>query len=244
METFCLVHGAWHDDACWELLVAELTRRGHECLTPVLPLENPAATFADYAEVVVGCIGSREDAVLVGHSMASAVTALVTPRRPVKLLVYLCPMMYGFPSAPDAPPRVRRGYSRPPIDEEGRSWWPRERAVSQLYGRLDRRVAERLARRLRPQPQGPFIAPYPLERPPEVPSAFIYAREDEFFDSAWSRWIAPTLLGVTAIEVPGGHFPMLEHPAVLADLLEEVSVAAWHPDRQPVKRGAPSPRDP
>jgi pimeloyl-ACP methyl ester carboxylesterase len=62
-----------------------------------------------------------------------------------------------------------------------------------------------------------------LARPPEVPSAFIYAREDELFDDRWSRWIAHNLLGVEPIELPGGHFPMLERPRALADVLETVA---------------------
>jgi len=68
-----------------------------------------------------------------------------------------------------------------------------------------------------------FDQPYPLALPPDIPSAFIYAREDELFDDRWSRWIAHELLGVEPIELPGGHFPMLEHPATLADVLETVS---------------------
>ena len=45
MTTFCLVHGAWHDDACWAPLVALLEARGHQCITPVLPLEDDDAGF-------------------------------------------------------------------------------------------------------------------------------------------------------------------------------------------------------
>ncbi len=223
MTTFCLVHGAWHDDLCWELLVAELERRGHACVTPVLPLEDAAASFEDYAAVVIECLKGRDAPVLVGHSMSSAVIPLVAIRRAVSLTVYLCPAMGGFPPPPAEPPYQRPGYERPPVDAEGRSWWPSDRAVSQLYGRLDTRLAERLAPRLRPQPQAVFRAPYPLERPPEVPSAFLYAHDDELFDPEWSTWIARQQLGVEAIELPGGHFPMLEHPAVLADILERIS---------------------
>ncbi len=46
---FCLVHGAWHDDTCWQPLAAELARRGHESLAPVLPLDDDRASFDDYA---------------------------------------------------------------------------------------------------------------------------------------------------------------------------------------------------
>jgi pimeloyl-ACP methyl ester carboxylesterase len=111
------------------------------------------------------------------------------------------------------------GWVRPPTDADGRSWWPHDRAVNQLYGRLDTELAERLAARLRPQPQALYGAPHP----PELPSAFLYAREDELFDDRWSRSIATSLLGVEAIELPGGHFPMLEHPPMIADGLEQVS---------------------
>jgi len=226
VTTFCLVHGAWHDDACWQPLVSELVHRGHECVTPVLPLERADASFEDYAQVVVDRLEGRDAPVLVGHSMSSAVIPLVALKRPVRLLVYLCPAMGGFPAPADEPPYQRPGYERPPTDANNRSWWPRERAVSQLYARVDPELAKRLARRLRPQPQSVFADPYPLKRPPELPSAFLYAREDELFDDRWSRWIARQLLGVDAIALPGGHFPMLEHPALLASTLERCAQAA------------------
>jgi pimeloyl-ACP methyl ester carboxylesterase len=192
-------------------------------VTPVLPLEDPTARFEDYAAAVLDSLDGRGAPVLVGHSMSSAVIPLVAAKRPVTLLVYLCPAMCGFPSPPNAPPYQRASYRRPALDAEGRSWWPPDRALQELYGRVDRTLAERLVKRLRPQPQFVFSAPYPFATPPKVPSVVLYAREDELFDDRWSRWIARTLFGIDAIELPGGHFPMLEHPETLADLLEQVS---------------------
>ena len=220
---FCLVHGAWHDEACWQPLVRELGHRGHECVVPVLPLDNDRASFEDYAQVVIERLRGREPPVLVGHSMSSAVIPLVVVKRPVRLLVYLCPAMGGFAPAPGEPPWRRVGYDPPPVDASGRSWWPRERAIAQLYERVEPELAERLASRLRPQPQAVFEREYPLARPPDHPSAFIFARDDELFDARWSRWVALNRLGVEPVELPGGHFPMLEHPATLADVLETVT---------------------
>jgi hypothetical protein len=40
-------------------------------------------------------------------------------------------------------------------------------------------------------------------------AALIYARE-EFFTPDWERFAAQTLLGIEPIEIPGGHFPMIE----------------------------------
>jgi pimeloyl-ACP methyl ester carboxylesterase len=223
VRTFCLVHGAWHDDACWAPLVALLEARGHRCITPVLPLEDDDASFEDYANVVIESLDGCEPPVLVGHSLSSAVIPLVGVRRPVALLVYLCPAMAGFSAPAGGPPYRRSGYNSPPVDAAGRMYWPRERAITQLYARLDRGSAERLADRLRPQPTGLFDEPYPLAEPPPIRSAFIYTREDELFDDEWSRWIAGALLGVEPLELPGGHFPMLEHTELLADALERVS---------------------
>ena len=49
---------------------------------------------------------------------------------------------------------------------------------------------------------------------------------------AWERFMAHELLGVDPIEIPGGHFPMLEDPVGLADLLGRVE----HQHRQDLAR--------
>ncbi len=205
-------------------MVAALESRGHACVTPVLPVEDVDASFEDYASVVCDSLSGRAAPILVGHSMSSAVIPLVALERPVRVLVYLCPAMAGFPAPPGQPPSKRTGYNRPPVDPDGRMRWPRQRAIHELYGRIDREQAERLAARLRPQARAVFDKRYPLDAPPGgVASEFLYARDDELFDETWSRWISRTLVGVEPVELPGGHFPMLEHPTLLADLLERIS---------------------
>ena len=53
MSTFVLVHGAWHGAWCWERFVPELEIRGHTAIAMNLPVEDGAATFDDYALVVI-----------------------------------------------------------------------------------------------------------------------------------------------------------------------------------------------
>ncbi|MGH9039063.1 MAG: alpha/beta fold hydrolase, partial [Acidimicrobiia bacterium] len=61
--------------------------------------------------------------------------------------------------------------------------------------------------------------PCPLERWPDVPGSYILCTDDRPIPPAWSRRIAREQLGVEAIELPGGHSPMLSRPRHLAEVL-------------------------
>ena len=54
------------------------------------------------------------------------------------------------------------------------------------------------------------------------PRASIYAAEDEFFQPEFERFMASEVPRDRAIEIAGGHFPMVEDPAALAELLDRV----------------------
>jgi pimeloyl-ACP methyl ester carboxylesterase len=62
-----------------------------------------------------------------------------------------------------------------------------------------------------------------------VPTALIYTTDDEFFTPEWERFVAEQLLGVAPIELPGGHFPMLEDPDLLADVFARLATDAASP---------------
>ena len=68
MATFALVHGAWHDSSCWDLVVPLLEREGHRVVAPDLPGDAPDAGYEEYAEVVLDALGDDpEPPVLVGQ---------------------------------------------------------------------------------------------------------------------------------------------------------------------------------
>ena len=159
MATFCLIHGSWHDGSCWDPLSAALARRGHEALSPTMPLDDPEAGFEDRFRPIAAALAAGADPlVVVGHSVSSGFAAV---------------------------------------------------------------AAERAARLL---PVAPLAEDqYPIDGHPDLPTALIYATEDEFFEPGWERFMARELLGVEPIEIPGGHFPMLEDPEGLADLLDRRS---------------------
>ena len=98
--------------------------------------------------------------------------------------------------------------------------WDPEAAIDALYPRLPPEIAHELAHRLRPA--APPAGEYPLPGHPQVPTVLIYATDDEIFEPSWEQFMARELLGIEPIEISGGHFPMVEHPAALAELLDRL----------------------
>jgi pimeloyl-ACP methyl ester carboxylesterase len=217
VATFALVHGAWHGGWCWDLLVDELTRRGHRCVAPDLPFDDSTATWDSYAEVITDAISGVDDPVLVGHSGGALTIPLVAARRPVKLLVYLCPSTPIANPRSNSPPSLQAGaWDAVRTDEVGRTLWQPEDAMKGMYRHLDPALAKWAAERLRHDADP---GPYPLEGPPRLPSVYVYATADEFFTPLSREWAARNVFGIEPIKMEGGHFPMLERPSELADLL-------------------------
>jgi pimeloyl-ACP methyl ester carboxylesterase len=156
--------------------------------------------------------------VVVGHSLGAGYAPLLADALPQSSLVYLCPAPVGPFSQLGAPmPSTRAGFEFPANREDGTSVWDPELAIEVIYRRLPEDQARMVASCLRPG-SSPADA-YPLAAHPDVPTTFIYAAEDEFFEPEWSRWVARQALGIEPLEVGTGHFPMIENPDLLARLL-------------------------
>ncbi len=219
MATFCLIHGAWHDGSCWNPLVQCLRERGHDAVAPDLPLGDPDAGFEERARPALRTLVDAGDpVVVVGHSQGSAYAPLVAVKRPGSLLVHLCPRLGPFEPPPGAPQRLREGFPFPAERPDGTSAWEIDAAVDAMYPRLPPEVALALGRRLRPMAIPP--GEYPLSEHPDLPTVLLYAADDELFEPEWERFMARELLGIEPIEIPGGHFPMVEDPSGLSDLLD------------------------
>jgi pimeloyl-ACP methyl ester carboxylesterase len=234
MATFCLIHGNWHDGSSWEPLRPRLRARGHEAVAPDLPIDDPETGWEERIEPALEALeGVEGPVVIVAHSASSGYGALLATRLADPLLVYLCPRLNPFSSPPDAPEVFMPGFPFPQRRPDGTSAWKREAAIEAMYPRLSRDTAEELADRLRPgaPPKGEF----PLPGHPEVARALIYTSEDEFFQPDWERFMAREVLGVEPIEIPGGHFPMVEDPEGLAHVLDRL--AREHAGRGPSAAG-------
>jgi alpha/beta hydrolase family protein len=222
VAAFCLLHGGWHEPSCWSPLAERLRARGHQALTPDLPLHDPRAGYEERTGPALAALeGAPGQVIVVGHSAASGYAALAADAQPGSVLVHLCPRLGPFEPPAGAPPPFRTGIPFPADRTDGTSVWDPEVAIDVLYARLPPATARALARRLRPL--APPAGTFPLPGHPEVATALIYADDDELFDPGWERLMAREVLGIEPIEIPGGHFPMLEDPDGLADLLERIS---------------------
>jgi pimeloyl-ACP methyl ester carboxylesterase len=227
MSIFALVHGAWHGAWCWERLVGPLRDRGHEVVAPELPSEDPELGLEDYADTIDRALGDADDVVVVPHSLGGLVGPVVAARRPLRALVYLNALVpepglsFGDQlSASDEQVLLFEGGRE--VDEEGRSHWPdREVTARIMYGDLPPEDARWAAERLRSQAQRSQT-----ERSPAPPAGLrtesIIGTDDRIVSPAWSRRVARERLGVEAIELPTGHFPMISHPEQLAEALAQL----------------------
>lgn len=222
MATFCLIHGAWHEPSCWDPLIPHLAKRGHDAVTPELPLHDPEARFDQRVHPALEALeGVDGPLVVVGHSQGTLYSSLVAAAMPDALLVHLCPRLGGFEAPPGAPDTFRSGVPFPDSRPDGTSAWDARTAIRVMYRRLPPEAARSLARRLRPMAPPPDE--FPLRAHPDNATVLIYAAEDELFEPAWQRFMARELLGTEPIELPGGHFPMVEDPEELSVLLDEVA---------------------
>lgn len=188
-------------------------------MAPELPYEDPQTTYRDRVRPALELLNGVDDrVVVVGHSLAAGYAPLVADAVPGSELVYLCPAPVGPFAQVEAPMRSsREGFEFPPNRPDGTSVWDPEAAISVMYARLAPETARMVASCLRPG-SSPADS-YPLESQPDVATTFVYAEHDEFFDPAWSTWAAREVAGLDPVELDTGHFPMIEKPALVAEIL-------------------------
>ncbi len=233
MATFVLVHGGYHGGWCWDRLRAELGHRGHDSLAPDLPIDDPDASYGEYATAVVEAMTDSDDddgdVVLVGHSLGCFVVPLIATTRNVGRLV----LLNAVPTLPGAPipmgeastltDELAAAEQHTFFDSRGRGLQPPAVSRSLFYNDCDDASANWALARLRPQGRRPLTDPWPLERWPDVATAIVLCRDDHVvrFESA----VAAARAFLTAddpIVLPGGHSPFLSRPEHLADVLNDI----------------------
>jgi pimeloyl-ACP methyl ester carboxylesterase len=98
LDTYILLHGAWHSKWCWNRIVSILKKLGHTVLAPDLPGHGEdttaisSITLKSYVDSVIALVNSQKRSViLVGHSMSGVIISQVAELIPDKIakLIYV-----------------------------------------------------------------------------------------------------------------------------------------------------------
>ena len=224
--TYCLIHGSGQGPEGWKLLAHELGRRGHPVVTPALDVSRAAdAGLAWHAGTLVEALERSErrpeEVVCVAHSASGMYLPLVAERWKPRGMVFLAALV------PKPGVSVIEQFRADPTMFNP-AWVgknPTDDAVALEYvfhdcppERLDWAMSTRIFFYARTA----LGEPCPMERWPAVPAGYIACAQDRTIAPSWQRRASRDLLGVEAIEIPGGHCPHVSRPEALADALETI----------------------
>ena len=237
MATFVLVHGGAHGGWCWDKLVPELRKRGHDVVAPDLP--GMGADRTPFNQLSLGGWGefiaslarrSERPAVLVGHSRGGPVIGEAAERAPEAVLglIYLSAIMIP------AGMTTMTAFAEDPTDlmdtatmtPDGLGFiLDREAARRRFYHRASQADAEAALDRLCPEPIAPNQAPMTVtaERWGTVPRAFSECSDDRAIPLALQRHFQKALPCDPVVTLDSDHSPFLCMPAQLASHLDSIA---------------------
>ncbi len=222
-----LIHGSYFGAWCWSPVTPELERLGHRVTAVDLPISERGLGASDYADMVIAASDWADPPVLIAHSMAGLVAPIVATRRAVRRMIFIA----AFLPKPGLSAQDQRAAEPidPPTPAASSEWtdlgdglWsvgPTTARDVFMQDASDEVVAWATPQ-IRPQFYGVMSEITPLAAWPDVASEYVVCRDDHASNPAWGRQAAQVRLGVTAIEIDGGHSPMLSRPAELAKILD------------------------
>jgi pimeloyl-ACP methyl ester carboxylesterase len=223
--TFGLVHGAFCGAWVWENVIANLEVDGYRAIAMDLPVDNPNATFDDYANIVVDTLENAGDVVLVGWSRGCDVVPRAAGRLAAQKLIYVCPTFkkatIGVITGDEydrLPPRNSNDFKNAIIPmDDGRALIDTEAVVKLFFEEHQTPEINEAIRKLRAQRR---IEDEPtLLEWPDVDQAAIICPEDKVVNIEWARPICREFLKIDPVELEGGHAPLILRPKRLTDSL-------------------------
>ena len=231
MNTYLLVHGAWHGAWCWHKLMSRLEKMGHTVLAPDLPALGRDRTpvnrvsLAMWREHVCRIVDSLpEQVVLVGHSRGGIVISEVAEHRPqrIRTLVYVTAFLArngeclfdlaGSDEASLVPPNMVMS------DDKSSSTIRREALRDTFYGECsDDDVA--LARLcVQAEPTVPLATPVKVSDANfgSVPRVYVECLRDKAIPISLQRKMHAALPCRQVLAIDTDHSPFLSRPDELA----------------------------
>ena len=237
METFVLVHGAWHDGSAWDATAKHLHEKGHRTFAPTMAGHGKGVgrnvSHADCVESIVRVIVERavKDFVLVGHSFGGTVVCKIAEAIPerIKRLVFLNAFILndGSSLVDEVPPAHAALYDQLSAETPDKSvmipfpiW--RESFVNDA----DLEMAKWSYSQLSPEPYQPCTDKLDLKKfySLQIPRSFINCTEDTALppgEWGWHPRMTSRLGVYRLVQMPGSHEVIYTNPALLAQKIVE-----------------------
>jgi pimeloyl-ACP methyl ester carboxylesterase len=219
MALFVFIPGAGGMAWYWHPVLPLLREAGQEATAVELPGDDPQSGLAAYADIVVGAIGERRDAVVVAQSLGGFTAPLVSARLPVRMLVFVNAMI-PRPGETAGAWWGATGAAEARMEAAARHGYPQEVDMATYF------LHDVPPEVLRSGPQQPreeaeiaFSEPCRFARWPDIPIHVLAGRDDRFFPIEFQRRVARERLGKEVEEIPGGHLVALSNPEGLTERL-------------------------
>ncbi|MFE2541667.1 alpha/beta fold hydrolase [Actinacidiphila glaucinigra] len=213
-----LIHGAWHNSWCWELLTPELVERGWRVETVDLPSasadpENTAGMYDDARAIREKLASIDGPVTLLGHSYAGLPMTEAGDALNVSRLIYLAAFQLDKGDS-------LSGLSGGALPSGDTGTMPAAEDVrNHLYADASDEVAHGAAERLVLQTVKSFSEPLTTVAWQTVPSVFVICDEDRAIDPGFQEQMAAR--AERSYHLPASHSPFLSMPARLAELITE-----------------------
>lgn len=234
---FVLVHGGFHGAWCWEKLIPELRKRGHEAVAIDLPGHGErveeAASLAGYRDAVTAVI--QQGDVLVGHSMGGFVASIAADAVADRLshVMYLdagLPIEGQPMRAAGAGNLSGRASEIEIIDDGQRMRFSSDEAATEFfYHDCAPELARWACGKLTPEPLAPMmeVISIPQFWEADLPRSLILCRRSHS-SGAGEEGMKRTIsrLGVEPFWLDTAHSPFLNQPAACAEIMLEAITRA------------------
>lgn len=237
METFVLVHGAWHDGSAWDQTICHLEGKGHKAFAPTMAGHGKSAAknvnHAQCTDSIVRAIIERDlrDFVLVGHSFAGTIICKVAEAIPerIKRLVFWNAFVLqdGNSMMDEVPPQNVTLFDQLSSESaDGTIMLPfsiwRERFINDV----DLEMARWAYSQLSPEPYQPCKDKLDLKKfySLQIPRSFLNCTEDIALppgEWAWHPRMSSRLGLYRLAQMPGSHEVIYTNPVGLAEKIIE-----------------------
>ena len=235
METIVLVHGAWSDASAWDQVVPILKAKGYEVIAVNLPghgKDNTSfanITLAAYVETVKKAIGTSNNVILVGHSMAGLVISEVAEQIPDQItrLVYLAAFLpkngESLLSLAQSDADSHIGKYLQVDKDHGSAALAKDGIIDVFAADAPQPVQEYLLANFKPDPLAPLATPVVLSDANfgRIEKVYIHTLNDHAVSYPLQQRMVNGANVAREYAIPSSHTPFLSMPALLAAILLE-----------------------